>query len=45
MHWLGLLLMVAGLVQLALDFRAEMRTDDSLERRGATLEPSAQASR
>jgi hypothetical protein len=45
MHWLGLLLMVAGLVQLALDLRDEMRADDTLKGRSATLEPSAHGSR
>jgi hypothetical protein len=45
MHWLGLLLMVAGFVQLALDLREELQADDGRERRGATLEPSAHGSR
>lgn len=45
MHWLGLLLMVAGLVQLALDLREEMRADDTRKRRSATMEPSAQGLR
>jgi hypothetical protein len=40
MHWLGLLLTVAGLVQLALDLREEMRADDTRKRRNA-MEPSA----